>query len=120
MECVVAGERHVALLEYPFSDELVLELFDCEMGVVDGGLRVEDRLSPCGSRQDSEAGVGLLGLEGTPSLDDSPLPRSAPLSREYKNQAAERRPRTPEDPATATHSYVGAGPSSAGRRYRPA
>jgi hypothetical protein len=43
----------------------------------------------------------------------------APLAREYKGQAAERRPLSSEDPPDATHAYVGAGAEAWGRFEGP-
>jgi hypothetical protein len=46
---------------------------------------------------------------------DVPLSRMTQLAREYRGQAAEPRQRTAEDPAGATHAWVGAGVGSWGR-----
>lgn len=46
---------------------------------------------------------------------DAPLARSTPLAREYKGAASDPRPRTPDDPAEATHAWVGAGLQAWGR-----
>jgi len=50
-----------------------------------------------------------------PQTTDAPIARMAPLAREYKGRAAEPRSRTSDDPAEATHGYVGAGATAWGR-----
>lgn len=46
---------------------------------------------------------------------DPPVRRMTPLAREYRGQAAEVRPTTPEDPNDATHAWVGGGVRAWGR-----
>lgn len=50
-----------------------------------------------------------------PQTTDAPIPRMAPLAREYKGRASEPRSRTTDDPPQATHGYVGAGAQAWGR-----
>jgi hypothetical protein len=49
------------------------------------------------------------------STTDDPIARTPPLARVYKGGASEPRPRTSNDPAPATHAYVGAGTEAWGR-----
>lgn len=50
-----------------------------------------------------------------PQSTDAPIARSTPLAREYKGPASEPRARTADDPAEATHAWVGAGIPAWGR-----
>jgi hypothetical protein len=50
-----------------------------------------------------------------PQITDPPIPRAAPLERQYKGRASEPRARTASDHPEATHSYVGAGAHAWGR-----
>jgi hypothetical protein len=50
-----------------------------------------------------------------PQSTDAPIARSLPLAREYKGDASDSRPRTPDDPPEATHGRVGAGIPAWGR-----
>lgn len=52
---------------------------------------------------------------GEAAAIDAPLTRLMPLAREYRGRAAVPRKRVREDPADATHAYVGAGGGAWGR-----